>query len=209
MNGVRATKLPRLVLVADRFVDPVVADRVGEAVEAGVTWVQLRDHEADACAFGAAAGDLVRRLRRIDSDVLISVNSRPDLAGAGIEGVHVGHRGPSVQSVRAVIDPRVVLGYAAHSIEAARIAAMEGADYVFFSPVFPTTSKPGAPAAGLDALAACAAAVDIPVFALGGITPDRVPACLEAGAYGVAVLSGILTAEDVAEAVGLYVEFLD
>nr|WP_243664820.1 thiamine phosphate synthase [Rhodothermus marinus] len=89
-----------------------------------------------------------------------------------------------------------MLGYSAHDLDAARRAADEGADYLLFSPVFPTASKSGVPAVGLEALAAVCRAVPIPVLALGGITPERVSACLQQGAHGVAVVSAILDASD-------------
>jgi thiamine-phosphate diphosphorylase len=75
-------------------------------------------------------------------------------------------------------------------------AEREGADFATFSPVFATRSKPDATPAGLDALTEAAASTSLPVYALGGISPDRVSRCREAGAAGVAVMSGILQAAD-------------
>ncbi|MDZ4701812.1 MAG: thiamine phosphate synthase [Rhodothermales bacterium] len=203
MSGERLLggRLPRTVLVADRFTDPAIQERVIEAVSAGIGWVQLRDHAADACSFGVAVGDLVRR---IDPTVFVSVNTRAEYAGSGVAGVHLGSRGPSVEHARRVLGPDVWIGYSAHTLADARAAETQGADYLFFSPVYPTTSKPGASAAGLDALAACCAAVALPVFALGGVTPERVAECRSAGAYGVAVVSGILGEADVEAAVRRY-----
>jgi thiamine-phosphate pyrophosphorylase len=196
--------LPRIVLLADRFTDPAVSDRVCEAVRAGIAWVHLRDHSAEARPFGVAAAELVKRLKCLDPRILISVNTRIECVGAGVDGVHLGHRGPSVDEARHILGPNSLIGYSAHSIEEARKAERQGADYIFFSPVFPTSSKPGSAGVGLDGLAVCCAAVVLPVFALGGITPTRVPDCLYAGAYGVAVISGILGAGDVAQAVRGY-----
>ncbi len=206
MSGERLhrVRLPRTVLVADGFTNPIIQERIVEAVTAGIRWVQLRDHAADACAFGVAVGDLVRHLRRIDPVVLVSVNSRAEYAGSGVAGVHLGSRGPSVEDARRSLGPKVWIGYSAHTIAEARMAEAQGADYLFFSPIYPTSSKPGVPGVGLDALAACCSAVALPVFALGGITPERVGACRSAGAYGVAVVSGILGEADVQAAVRKY-----
>ena len=77
-------------------------------------------------------------------------------------------------------------------------AAEEGADYVFLGPIWPTTSHPNAQSLGPKALAA---EVSIPVIAIGGITPEKVPQCLEYGAYGVAVISALWSAPDVASTV--------
>jgi thiamine-phosphate pyrophosphorylase len=105
--------------------------------------------------------------------------------------------------------PDALLSYAAHTSEEAQRAVEQGADAVLFSPIFPTASKPGHAGVGLDALAACCTAMPTAlVFALGGITPERVAACCEAGAYGVAILSGILHADDPAAAALRYTEAL-
>jgi thiamine-phosphate pyrophosphorylase len=197
-------QLPRMVLVADGFSDPAIRERIIEAVTAGIGWVQLRDHAADARSFGVAVGDIVRCLRRIHPAVLVSVNTRVEYAGAGVAGVHLGSRGPSVEDARRLLGPQVWIGYSAHTLDDARAAEKAGADYLFFSPVYPTASKQGFPAVGLDALAACCAAVALPVFALGGVTPERVRECRSAGGYGVAVVSGILGQADVIGAVMSY-----
>ncbi len=196
--------LPQTILVADGFANPAIQQRIVEAVTAGIGWVQLRDHAADACTFGVAIGDLVRRLRGVDPAVLVSVNTRVEFAGSGVAGVHLGSRGPSVEDARRMLGPEVWIGYSAHSLADARAAEAAGADYLFFSPIYPTSSKPGVSAVGLDALAACCASVALPVFALGGVTPERVAACRSAGAYGVAVVSGILGEADVIRAVKRY-----
>ena len=196
--------LPRLALIADLFTDAEQGARTVEAVAAGVRWVHLRDHTAPASQFSTAAAALVDRLRAVRPDVRISVNTRIALAGPLGLGVHVGRRGPTPETARRRLGAGVLIGYSAHSAEAGGRAAAAAADYLFFSPVFETVSKPGRAGAGLDALAACCRAAPCPVFALGGVTPERVPHCLDAGAYGVAVLSGILAARDPAGAARRY-----
>lgn len=201
--------LPRLLLIADGFAGDGAAQRCAlDAVEAGVPWVQLRDHGASAEAFEREAERFVAALRDREPDVAISVNTHAEIARRLGLGLHVGRRGPSVAEARAMI-PDTTLSAAVHSVEGAIAAAEAGADAVLFSPVFPTTSKPGQPAAGLDALAACCAAVSgTPVYALGGVTPARVADCLAAGAHGAAVLSGILHAADPATATVAYLTAL-
>lgn len=82
------------------------------------------------------------------------------------------------------------MGVSCHSLEEVRTAEEEGADYVVFGPVFPPLSKPSLlPAVGLEGLARAAAAVKIPVLALGGVTRANANACLGAGAAGVAGIS--------------------
>lgn len=198
---------PRLVLVADGFTAPGVGARVVRAVEAGVRWVQLRDHEAPPDRFEEAARALAARLCRVAPGLLLSVNARPGVAQALGASVHTGRRGPSIAEVRLALGPLALVGYSAHDEEEARRAASQGASYLFFSPVYRTSSKPGQEGTGLEALrAVCEAVHPVPVLALGGITPARVAACREAGAHGVAVLSGILAAQDPGEAARRYLD---
>ena len=85
-------------------------------------------------------------------------------------------------------EPTPLLGRSVHSVEAARQAAREGADYLLFGPVFPTASHPGRPATGLAALREVAGAVEVPVLAIGGVDAERARACREAGAAGFAAI---------------------
>jgi thiamine-phosphate pyrophosphorylase len=205
-SGGRRLDLPRLILVADGFTDAGRAARVEEAVRAGVPWVHLRDHEASAGAFEAAARALVLRWQRAFPGLLVSVNSRVDggvVRRPGI-GLHLGWRGPSVESARQALGAEALVGFSAHSVAEGRQAVAAGADYLFYSPVFATSSKPGEAGTGLEGLRDFCRAVDASVYALGGVTPERVARCLEAGACGVAVLSGILEASDPSDAVGRY-----
>ncbi|MGY4691258.1 thiamine phosphate synthase [Salibacterium sp. K-3] len=87
-------------------------------------------------------------------------------------------------------------GSSIHDAEAAVQKEREGADYLFFGHVFETGSKPNDPGRGLNALKQTAAAVSIPVIAIGGITPDNAGWCLDYGATGAAVMSGVYEAHD-------------
>ena len=99
------------------------------------------------------------------------------------------------------------LGFSAHSLEGIQHAATNDFDYATVSPIFRTTTHPESPPIGLEELSkACAAVMDFPVFALGGIAPARVQGCLDAGAYGVAVLSDLLDIADPVERLELYRE---
>lgn len=202
--------LPRLMLVGDRFTRPDRAERCVELVWDGVPWVQLRDHEAEDDAFAAVARRLTRRLRtsaedRRPSAPLISINRRVDLAAELGAGCHLPAWTESLAEARERLGENVSMGVSAHDRQEIERAISAGADYLTYGPVFSTPSKPEAEGAGLDALReAVEAAAPTPVLALGGVTPERVPDCRAAGAYGVAVLSGLLLADRPGETAELY-----
>jgi thiamine-phosphate pyrophosphorylase len=205
-----ALPYPRLVLIADGFTHDARADRAVTAVEAGVRWVHLRDHDAAPEAFLNAARSLVARLRDAAEAVTVTVNSRMDVADELDLGLHVGWRGPTVPEARDVLGPETLIGYSAHEHVEAEGDRTQGADYYFFSPVFPTSSKPDQPPTGIGPLRAfCQTAAPTPVLALGGITPERVAACREAGARGVAVLSGIMDVDTPRAAARAYLRALN
>ena len=184
---------PRLALIADGFTAEARTDRAVEAVEAGVRWVHLRDHDAGPDRFREAARSAVPRLRAAAEDVTVTINSHVDVANELGLGVHVGWRGPTVPTARDLLGADALIGYSAHEHVEAEGDRTQGVDYYFFSPVFPTSSKPDQPPTGIGPLRAFSqTASPVPVLALGGITPERVSVCREAGARGVAVLSGIM-----------------
>jgi len=187
---------PRLALIADGFTGAPRADRAVAAVRAGARWVHLRDHQAGPDAFEAAAHDLAGRLRDEAEEVTITVNTRLGVADALDAGLHLGWRGPSIEEARDHLGSDALLGYSAHDEIGLEGDRAPDVDYYFFSPVYETSSKPDQPPAGISALRSfCRTAAPTPSFALGGITPERVSACFEAGAEGVAVLSGIMEAD--------------
>ena len=186
----------RLVLIADGFTDEERREQAVAAVRGGVQWIHLRDHDASRDAFEEAARALLPRLREESDTVHVSINSRLDPAIDLDTSLHVGRRGPSISQARAYLSQEAFIGYSAHEEVEARGELASQVDYFFFSPVYPTSSKPDHPGMGLSALRAfCNTARPTPVLALGGITPERIADCREAGAYGVAVLSGIMEAE--------------
>lgn len=189
--------LPRLAVIADRFSLRDVAYDAVRAVQAGVPWVHLRDHTISRKAFWEIGRIVVGRLRRANEDVLISINGYPQYAAEWYCGVHCGVRGPSVGEAKGTEGINGPVGYSAHSLADARAAFAEGADYVFLSPILPTASKPEHPGVGLDALrSVCSAVAPHRVFALGGIRPEHIRACIEAGAAGVAGISSVIGSGD-------------
>lgn len=197
--------LPRLILIGDGFTSESTSDAIIEAVRGGVRWVHLRDHRVRKDAFELVVPSLLVRIREVAVDAAVSLNGRVEIARRLALHYHARTHPDSVAEARRRLAPSAVIGFSAHTVDEAAAAVEAGADYVLFSPIFPTTSKPDAETLGLDPLRACADRLDgTPVYALGGITPENTRDCLDAGAYGVAVLSGILHAPDPASAAAQY-----
>ena len=85
-----------------------------------------------------------------------------------------------------------MVGCSVHDLDVARRIQMSGANFVTYSPIYPMMSKPH-PAVGLESLKQIVESLDIPVFALGGITPNKVTECLNSGAFGIAVMSSVMS----------------
>ena len=130
------------------------------------------------------------------------LNDRADIAySLGFAGVHLTESSMCLRHQAPVLKQSLLWGVSTHSLECAKKAEEEGADFITFGPVYETPSKAKyGPPVGLKELQKAARALDIPVFALGGVTPDRVPECLASGAHGVAAISAIWNAKDPLEA---------
>ena len=196
--------LPRLMLIADGFASgrpeldaASIRARAVALVEAGVPWVSLRDHEAPEDAFRSDAETLASDLRRANPDVVLSVHGRLGVARDLGAGFHAGRRGASVEAAIAagLAGP---VGASTHSATTAVRASRASADYVTLSPVFATRSHPDAVPAGIDPLRLASDRAGVPVLALGGMTPPRARIARLVGAHGVAVLSALLFAWDLA-----------
>jgi thiamine-phosphate pyrophosphorylase len=153
-----------------------------EAIEAGVDLIHVRERDLDA---GRLRDLVVRLMARASGRTRIVVGDRVDVAvAARADGVHVRGDGPDVRRVRGLLEDGALVGRSVHLGDPP--GAGEGADYVIFGPVYQTASKPeGWHPAGVEGLRQAVAAGGR-VVAIGGITPDRVAACLAAGARGVA-----------------------
>jgi thiamine-phosphate pyrophosphorylase len=162
--------------------------QVQRAVAAGVDFVQLRRRGLPARDLESLARRLLDVARGTGSRIL--VNGRLDVALAvGASGVHLPADGLPTSRVRKAAPPDFVVSRSTHVPGEVERAFREGASFVVFGPIFPTPSKPGHPGVGLDALREAVAAAPVPVYALGGVTPERVEQIACAGAHGVAGIS--------------------
>jgi thiamine-phosphate pyrophosphorylase len=134
---------------------------------------------------------------------LLIINDRADIALAvDADGVHVGQEDLPLAAARKVLGPHKIVGVSTHDSAQAREAERGGADYIGFGPLFGTTTKAtGYSARGLEQLREIRAVVRLPIVAIGGITAERAPSALAAGADAVAMISDLVLAGDVAKRV--------
>jgi thiamine-phosphate pyrophosphorylase len=172
-----------------------LVDAAARAVEGGVDWVQLRDKGASALALHLQARQLLQVVR--PRGARLAVNDRLDVALAvGADAAHLAGQSLPVAAAVKLAAGRTMIGRSVHGLEEAQAAAEAGADYLTFGHVFPTSSHPGLPPHGLAELADIVAAVEVPVLAIGGISPDNLPDVLATGCAGICVISAILAESD-------------
>jgi thiamine-phosphate pyrophosphorylase len=154
------------------------------AVRDGVDLIQIRAKELS----GRALTELVRGAVAVaGSNVL--VNTRTDVALAcGAGGVHLPAGSMTPNTIRRITPSGFRIGVSCHTIEELQAAEREGADFAVFGPVFESITKTVTPI-GIDELRRATSSVRMPVYALGGVTLENAPLCIEAGAAGVAGIS--------------------
>jgi thiamine-phosphate pyrophosphorylase len=199
--------VPRLILVTDpSFGDEAIlrcVARVAAELPPGAFGVQLRDKARPIVSLRTFA--LALRTVTGRAAAWLIVNGHPRLArDVGADGVHLGGGAGAVADARAAFGRKTWVSVAAHSDDDVRRAAADGADAVLVSPIFPTRAPSRSVVAkqerGLGALRSARAVVTaagsrMPLYALGGITAERVPGCIQAGADGVAVLRALLASD--------------
>lgn len=165
------------------------------AIDGGAGVVQLRNKLAVPHDLLDAAR-LVAGHARAHGAVFI-VNDEPDLVTAsGADGVHIGQDDGDPAAARLRLPRGALIGRSTHSIEQARAAHADGADYIGVGPVYATPTKPGRAAVGLGLVELAAAEVQIPWFAIGGLEATTLGAAIGAGARRVAVVRAVAGAGD-------------
>ncbi len=209
--AMRSQPLPRLhVIVGDAVVGAEDHwDRLWPVMEAGggALALHLRTRATTArrlcevaCRLTDAAGA---------TGTLIMVNDRLDVALAtGAAGVHLREDSLPPALVREVAGPELLVGRSIHSPDAAASFGSADLDYLVLGAVCPTRSHPERAAIGIEAVAEAVAGSARSILAIGGITPEVVPAVLSRGAHGVVVLSGVWRAPNPQRAVTRYLEVL-
>jgi len=173
---------------------------VDSLARAGARLIQLRVKGLPDRAWLAMAGAALAAARA--SGAPLVVNDRADIARiVGADGLHVGQDDLTGTDARTVVGPGVLLGVSTHNLDQLAAAAAEAVDYVAIGPVFPTRTKENPdPVVGLEMVRRARAATTRPLVAIGGITRANARSVVEAGADGVAVISDLLDAPDLARA---------
>ncbi|HBT77508.1 MAG TPA: thiamine phosphate synthase [Planctomycetaceae bacterium] len=184
------------VLIDAKDTEDTFAEIVRELIGAGVDVLQLRDKSRDDRTL-LRRGRTLRELT-VDTGTLFIMNDRPDLAIAcEADGVHVGQEELDVRDVRAIVGPERLIGVSTHSLEQARKAIRDGADYIGVGPVFPSSTKEFGAFVGTELLRQVAAIdPEIPAFAIGGIDEARLLEIIGAGFHRIAVGAAVLAAKE-------------
>lgn len=183
--------LQGLYIILDPHIFPGtdLVDIVQLTAKTGARIFQYRDKTA-------SMKDALRQLRPLrevtaDLQVLLIINDRCDLAKAiGADGLHLGQDDLSLSVARMQLGAGAIIGLSTHNLTQVQEASTQGADYIGFGPIFPTSTKHDhEPPVGVTGLRDIRRHTSLPVFAIGGITPSSVASLYEAGADGIAVAS--------------------
>ena len=175
-----------------------IARIAAQMIEGGVDLIQLRGKNK-------SIGELVDRAAELHqmtakSSTPLIVNDHAEIAArVPVEGVHVGQDDDPVEIVRQKVARDILIGKSTHSLEQARDAESEGADYIGFGPIFATPTKPDYAPIGLEDIRRVHAEVNLPIFCIGGINLDNLQSVIDAGAKRVVMVSALLKAHNIVD----------
>ena len=196
----------RLYGILDLGITPIVdAERVTSAlIEGGIDILQIRAKNSDEAEIESVAHRIVPLTE--SASIPLIINDFPQLVpSVGAQGAHLGQSDFTISDGRwragrslAGEVPPPIIGRSTHSFDQAVEAENQGADYIGFGPLYPTPTKPGRPAIGLDDIRKVHQAVAIPIFCIGGINLQTLDQVVAAGAKRVVIVSALLKANDIA-----------
>ncbi|MFP3937901.1 MAG: thiamine phosphate synthase [Phycisphaerae bacterium] len=194
--GERFASVRLYVLVSAAVCNGSLRECARAAVAGGADVLQLREKrpEVSDAQLLAMAAEL-RELTDETSRMLI-INDRADIAAiVGADGVHLGQTDLPVGEARRLLRPDAIVGKSTHTIEQARAAVNEGADYIAVGPMFSTGTKDAGPVAGPELLKQASDEIGIPIVPIGGISAENVDQLIDAGARRVAVCAAVCAAD--------------
>lgn len=173
--------------------------QVEKAIVGGATFVQLREKECSRKEFL----ELAEKIKKVTEqyNVPFVINDDVEIAIAcNADGVHIGQSDMELKAARKKLGDKKIIGVSAKTVEQAKEAQINGADYLGVGAVFPTSTKKDANCISIDTIREICQNVTIPVVAIGGIQKDNVLNLKGIGVDGIAVISGIFASENVKEA---------
>jgi thiamine-phosphate pyrophosphorylase len=170
-----------------------------DLLRGGADLIQLRGKKESVDELTGLAEKLHRLTR--DAGIPLIMNDHPEIArDVPVEGLHLGQDDLAIADARDFVRREVWIGKSTHSLAQATAAVAEGADYIGFGPLFATPTKPDYQPIGTADIERAHQLVDLPIFCIGGIKLQNLPAVLAAGAKRVVIVSGLLQTDDIAAA---------
>ena len=171
---------------------------VDQMIEGGVDLIQLRGKNKSIGELVDLAAELHDFIAKSSTPLI--VNDHAEIARrVPVEGVHVGQDDDLIEIVRQKAARDILIGKSTHSVEQARAAQGEGADYIGFGPIFATPTKPDYVPIGLEDIRRVHAEVNLPIFCIGGINIDNLQGVIDAGAKRVVMVSALLQAHNIVD----------
>ena len=202
----RRDRLHGLYAIADTSVlaPDQLMSAVQQAIAGGARVIQFRDKGNNSALRLQQALALAGLCRK--NDLVFIINDDAALAKAvGADGVHLGRDDPGIKGARELLGSQALIGVSCYNeIGRARDASRDGADYVAFGSFYPSNIKPDAVRASTELLHQASEELDLPVVAIGGITPENGAELVAAGADALAVITGVFTADDISQAAKQY-----
>lgn len=174
-------------------------EQIKEALENGVTCVQLREKNLDEASFIEEAKKICVLCRQYNTPFIVNDNVNVAIA-SNADGIHIGQDDTRLKDVRKIVGENMIIGISAHTVEEAKFAQENGADYIGIGAVFETSTKNDVDVIPYEKVKSICDAVDIPKVAIGGINAENILKLKGSGIDGVAVVSAIFGAKDIGKA---------
>ena len=194
-------KYMQLYAVTDRAWtgNKTLYEQIKEALENGVTCVQLREKNLDEASFIEEAKKISVLCRQYNTPFIVNDSVNVAIA-SNADGIHIGQEDMGLKDVREIVGENMIIGISAHTVEEAKFAQENGADYIGIGAVFETSTKNDVDVIPYEKVKSICDAVDIPKVAIGGINAENILKLKGSGIDGVAVVSAIFGAKDIGKA---------
>lgn len=182
---------------------------ISDIIQVGVKAIQLREKDLDSKELYKLAFPISELCRENNVNLYINTNIQVAI-DIGAVGVHLPDIDASIEELMNPLNTELEVGCSIHDIYSAKRRETEGADFLTYSPIYSVLNKPeSGDGVGIDSLCDLVGKVSVPVYALGGITPSKVKDCINVGAAGVAVMSGIMAPTLSAKRASEYLDVLE